>query len=157
MGVRILAVLLGIGIFFGLMMMRIQYAQEAKATREMASEAYESVGLPYIQYVTATDGSELGITTVFPNYAACRRDTELYEQETVKRNAPDKWLSVMKEFEAKNACVVTREGDRVVVGPSKIPEFLAIRFMDRDDVRSALAFFVACEAIPQAEDYCLHE
>jgi hypothetical protein len=110
---------------------------------------------PVIQKVMAADGSELIITTVTGSWAACRMTTQYWEQAALRGS--EKWYTRMQEFEAKNSCVTASQGDLVLVGPSNVAGTLVVAFRDRKDVRSALAWYVSCAAVPVAEAFCFHD
>jgi len=111
---------------------------------------------PRGRWVEATDGSLLLMIPVDGEWGACRRNTEWFEQASLKRGSED-WDGKMDEEEALNRCVTTAEGDLVLVGPSDLPGALAVSFRDRKDVHRGLAWYIDCRAVPEADGLCFHD
>jgi len=119
------------------------------------AEEAEEAAVPIVQRVTARDGSTLLITTVTGTWGACRTTLQYWEQAALR--GQEYWYTRMQEYEAKNSCVTAGDGDLVLVGPSDVPGTLVVGFRARKDVRSALAWYVDCAAVPGAEDLCFRE
>lgn len=128
--------------------------QEAAKSVEPASHSSPV----YVEEVEAAGGKMLFRTLVDgPGWFACKNMREYGPLSMLRRADPEQFDEKLDFEVERQRCVRVNDRDLVLVGPADRPGVLSISFRARKDVHPTLAWFIACDALPQVAGFFCHE